>query len=90
VIRAQALNSYVNFFVIICKVCEKYRQGKWLVVKVRDQGTYMTKGREWIAFYTTQDMKEKIKWIEESGASFLQQRLYFKSKDSDSILLGAY
>ena len=54
---------------VVHKVCEKYREGGWLVKKVPNQGTYMTKGFEWISFYTPQDMKEKVKWIEESGMS---------------------
>ena len=56
-----------HFFLETYQVCEKYQEGGWLVKRVPNQGTYMTKGFEWISFYTPQDMKEKVKWIEESG-----------------------
>ena len=41
--------------------------GGWKVTNFPNQGTLMTKGHQAITFYTPEDTKAKIKWVEEQG-----------------------
>ena len=49
---------------ILLQVCNKIKLEDFKVSHLRNQGSYATKGQEWISFTDVTDVRERANWIE--------------------------
>ena len=49
---------------IFTQVCDAVKQEDFSVAHIRNQGSYATKGHDWISFTDTVDIRERASWIE--------------------------